>query len=155
MKIVRGWFIENKMKNTQTKHKWWWMMRRRNLSRYVYGMVMLIMTSIDVVRRMVANDKSCGTRKGNSLVCERAFWSSSSAQLHAKLFGLSTKLECFPSACHKAIFDATMRVRVTRTTNTVYICVCYMMGVHSITVTMLEWSRSQMGLLQRNRNGYI
>ena len=116
---------------------------------------MLIMTSIHVGRRVVAFDKSCGTRKGNSLVCERAFWSSSSAQLHAKLFGLSTKLECFHSACHKAIFDATMRVRVTRTTNTVYICVCYMMGVHSITVTMLECSRSQMGLLQRNRNGCV
>jgi len=72
------------------------MMRRRILTSYVYGMVMLIMTSIDVGRRMVANDKSCGTRKGNSLACERAFWSSSSAQLHAKLFGLSTKLECFP-----------------------------------------------------------
>ena len=86
-------------------------------------MVMLIMTSIDVGRRMVANDKSCGTRKGNSLVCERAFWSSSSAQLHAKLFGLSTKPECFHSACHKAVFDATTIVRVTKTTNTVYICV--------------------------------
>ena len=59
------------------------------------------------------------------------------------------------SACHKVVFDATMSVRVTKATNTVYVCVYYMMGVHSITVTMLEWSRSQMGLLQRNRNGYI
>ena len=104
---------------------------------------------------MVAIDKSCGTRKGNSLVCERAFWSSSSARLHAKLFELRPKLDCFHSACHKAVLDATMRVRVTRATNTVYICVCYMMGVHSIAVTMLEWSRSQMGLMQRNRNGYV
>ena len=104
---------------------------------------MLIMTSIHVGRRVVAFDKSCGTRKGNSLVYERVFWSSSSAQLHAKLFGLSTKLECFHSACHKAVFDATMSVRVTQATNTVYICVCYMMGVHSITVTMLDWPRSR------------
>ena len=104
---------------------------------------MLIMTSKHVGPRVVAFDKSCGTRKGNSLVCERAFWSSSSAQLHAKLLGLSTKLECFHSACHKAVFDATMSVRVTKATNTVYVCVYYMMGVHSITVTMLEWSRSR------------
>src|SRR6201995_3813998 len=39
------------------------------------------------------------------LVVSLQFWSSSSAQLHAKLFGLSTKLECFHSACHKAVFD--------------------------------------------------
>ena len=47
------------------------------------------------------------------------------------------------SAYHKAAFDATMSVRVTKATNTVYVCVYYMMGVHSITVTMLEWSRSR------------
>ena len=52
--------------------------------------MLIDMTNIHVGRRVVAFDKSCGTRKGNSLVYERAFWSSSSAQLHAKLFGLST-----------------------------------------------------------------
>ena len=80
----------------------------RSLSGYVYSVILIDMTNIHVGRRVVAFDKSCGTRQGNSLVCERAFWSSSSAQLHAKLFGLSTKPECFHSACHKAVFDATM-----------------------------------------------
>jgi hypothetical protein len=97
----------------------------RSLSGHVYSVILIDMTNIHVGRRVVAFDKSCGTRKGNSLVYERAFWSSSSAQLHAKLFGLSTKLERCPSACHKAVFDATMSVRLTKATNTVYICVCY------------------------------
>ena len=104
---------------------------------------------------MVAFDKSCGTRQGNSLVCERAFWSSSSAQLQAKLFGLSTKLECFHSACHKAVFDATMSVRVTKTTNTVYICVFYERRFTQSLLTNLKWPRTRVRFLQRNRNGYV
>src|ERR1700741_4598889 len=97
----------------------------RSLSGYVYSVILLDMTNIHVGRRVVAFDKSCGTRNGNSLVCERAFWSSSSARLHAKLFELRPKLECFNSACHKAVLDATMRAGLAKATNTVYLCVCY------------------------------
>jgi hypothetical protein len=82
----------------------------RSLSGYVYSVILIDMTNIHVGRRVVVFDKSCGTRKGNSLVCERAFWSSSSTRLHAKLLELRPKLDYFHSACHKAVLDVTMSV---------------------------------------------